>query len=181
MTASDLSTSPRAIGRRAWPQMLMMYRVFIMGLITVWVAGQISADVQAALGMVTQCTLLLMVVVMAMSSGALAAVSQSLGAQRPERARRYVGVTVLGSFGLGFVMAAAGWLLADPILRLLNIPERILPLARDFWDVIMLTLPAQYVYAATGVMFRATRQVIPPLQVAALPVRPNVADPRFPA
>lgn len=168
MTASDLSTSPRAIWRLAWPQMLMMYLVFIMGLITVWVAGQISADVQAALGMVTQCTLLLMVVVMAMSSGALAAVSQSLGAQRPERARRYVGVTVLGSFGLGFVMAAAGWLLADPILRLLNIPERILPLARDFWDVIMLTLPAQYVYAATGVMFRATRQVIPPLQVAAL-------------
>ena len=168
MSRPDLSTSPRAIWRLAWPQMLMMYLVFIMGLITVWVAGQISADVQAALGMVTQCTLLLMVIVMAMSSGALAAVSQSLGAQRLDRAQRYVSITVLGSFGLGFVMAAAGWLLADPILLLLRVPERILPLARDFWDVVMLTLPAQYVYAATGVMFRATRQVIPPLQVAAL-------------
>lgn len=168
MPRPDLSTSPRAIWRLAWPQMLMMYLVFIMGFITVWVAGQISADVQAALGMVTQCTMLLMVIVMAMSSGALAAVSQSLGAQRLDRAQRYVSVTVLGSFGLGFVMAAAGWLLADPILILLRVPERILPLARDFWDVVMLTLPAQYVYAATGVMFRATRQVIPPLQVAAL-------------
>ena len=31
----------------------------------------------------------------------------------------------------------------------------------------VLALPAQYVYAATGVMFRATRQVLPPLWVAA--------------
>ena len=32
----------------------MMYLVFFMGLVAVWVAGQISAEVQAALGMVNQ-------------------------------------------------------------------------------------------------------------------------------
>lgn len=168
MTKPDLSTSPRAIWHLAWPQLLMMYLVFIMGFITVWVAGHISADVQAALGMVTQCTMLLMVIVMAMSSGALAAVSQSMGAGHMDRARRYVTTTVLGSCVLGLLMALPGWLLADPILALLRVPERILPLSREFWNVVMLTLPAQYIYAATGVMFRATRQVMPPLWVAAL-------------
>ena len=58
----------------------MMYLMFFMGFVAVWVAGQISADVQAALGMVNQCGILLMVVAMAISSGATAAVSQSLGA-----------------------------------------------------------------------------------------------------
>lgn len=91
--APDLSTSPRAIWRLTWPQMLMMYLMFFMGFVAVWVAGQISADVQAALGMVNQCGILLMVVAMAVSSGATAAVSQSLGALRVMRAQRYIGTT----------------------------------------------------------------------------------------
>ena len=160
MPTPDLSTSPRAIWRLTWPQMLMMYLVFFMGFNTVWVAGQISADVQAALGMVTQCAIFLMVVIMAVSSGATAAVSQSLGARKMRRAQRYVGTTVLGSLG--------GWFFGDGILRLLMVPERILPIARELWQVTMLALPAQYIYSATGVMFRATRQVLPPLWVAAL-------------
>ena len=68
--------------------MLMMYLMFFMGFVAVWVAGQISADVQAALGMVNQCSILLMVVAMAVSSGATAAVSQSLGALKVMRAQR---------------------------------------------------------------------------------------------
>ena len=168
MPTPDLSTSPRAIWRLTWPQMLMMYLVFFMGFNTVWVAGQISADVQAALGMVTQCAIFLMVVIMAVSSGATAAVSQSLGARKMRRAQRYVGTTVLGSLGMGLLVAVGGWFFGDGILRLLMVPERILPIARELWQVTMLALPAQYIYSATGVMFRATRQVLPPLWVAAL-------------
>ncbi|OXS29668.1 MAG: MATE family efflux transporter [Desulfovibrio sp. MES5] len=164
----DLSTSPRAVWRLTWPQMLMMYLVFFMGLVAVWVAGQISAEVQAALGMVNQCGILLMVVAMAISSGATAAVSQSLGALKVARAQRYVGTTVLGCFALGFVVALFGWYFGDAILGMLMVPDSIKPLTKELWQVGMLALPAQYVYAATGVMFRATRQVIPPLWVAAI-------------
>ena len=167
MPEPDLSVSPRAIWKLTWPQMLMMYLVFFMGFINIWVAGRISADVQAALGMVNQCGLFLMVVAMSMSSGATAAVSQSLGAKRMRRAQRYVGTTVLGSLLAGILVALLGWQLGSPILRVLQVPERILPVTAGFWDITMLALPAQYVYAATGVMFRATRQVLPPLWVAA--------------
>jgi len=164
--APDLSTAPRAVWRLTWPQMLMMYLMFFMGFVAVWVAGQLSAQVQAALGMVNQCGILLMVVAMAVSSGATAAVSQSLGALRVSRARRYVVTTVAGSLGLGLIIALVGWLYGDPLLRLLQVPESIFPLTSDMWRVSMLGLPAQYVYASTGVMFRATRQVLPPLWVA---------------
>ena len=167
MPEPDLSVSPRAIWKLTWPQMLMMYLVFFMGFINIWVAGRISADVQAALGMVNQCGLFLMVVAMSMSSGATAAVSQSLGAKRMRRAQLYVGTTVLGSLLAGILVALLGWQLGSPILRVLQVPERILPVTAGFWDITMLALPAQYVYAATGVMFRATRQVLPPLWVAA--------------
>ena len=81
------------------------------------------------------------------------------------RAQRYVGTTVLGSLGLGLLVAVGGWFFGDGILRLLMVPESILPIARELWQVTMLALPAQYIYSATGVMFRATRQVLPPLWV----------------
>ncbi|MDR2056008.1 MAG: MATE family efflux transporter [Desulfovibrio sp.] len=168
MNDPDLSTSPRAVWRLTWPQMLMMYLMFFMGFIMVWVAGRISADVQAALGMVTQSGIFLSVVIMAVSSGATAAVSQSLGARKFLRARRYVSATVAGSVALGIFVALAGYCFRDGIFAMLMVPDDILPITRELWRVAMLALPAQYLYAATGVVFRATRQVIPPLWVASL-------------
>jgi MATE family multidrug resistance protein len=168
MNDPDLSTSPRAVWRLTWPQLLMMYLMFFMGFVMVWVAGRISADVQAALGMVTQIGIFLSVFIMAVSSGATAAVSQSLGARKLLRAHRYVSATVMGSMALGIFVALAGYCLEDGIFALLMVPDDILPIARELWRVAMLALPAQYLYAATGVVFRATRQVIPPLWVASL-------------
>ena len=124
--------------------------------------------------MVNQCGIFLMVVAMAISSGATAAVSQSLGALKVARAQRYVATTVIGCFVLGFVMALLGWRFGDAILGMLMVPDSIMPVTKELWQVSMLALPAQYVYAATGVMFRATRQVIPPLWVAAVVCAANL-------
>lgn len=167
-TPNPLDITPRAVWRLTWPQLLMMYLMFFMGFVAVWVAGRIDADVQAALGMVSQAGVFMMVLAMSVSSGATAAVSQSLGALRQSRANHYVGATVIGCLGLGLVAALCGWCFADPILRLIRVPEAILPQTRVMWRVTMLGMPAQYVYAATGVMFRATRLVLPPLFVEAL-------------
>ena len=156
----------RSIWNLIWPQMVTMYSVVLTGLTAVWTAGQINADTQGALGMVNQCGFFLMVVIMALSSGATAAVSQSLGAGKLQRAQNYIVVTVLGSFALGLILAALGYGHGRGILRLLQVPEAILPLTEHMWDLSMYALPAQHVYAATGVMFRATRHVIPPLWIS---------------
>lgn len=168
MPKLDLSTSPGAIWRLTWPQLLMMYLVFFTGFIGVWVAGQISSGVQAALGLVTQCSMFLMVVIMAISSGATACISQSLGAGKMIRAQLYIFTTIVGSLLLGIMMAIPGWYFEGPILHLVQVPEELMPISREIWKIAVITLPVQYVNSATGVMFRATRMVIPPLCVAAL-------------
>lgn len=163
----DLSTTPRSIWRLTWPQMLMMFLVFCIGFTDVWTAGHISGDVQAAFGIVTQCVMFMLMVVMAMSSGGMAAVSQSIGAGRSRRARRYIAMMVLGSLGLGLLAAALGYFSQGLLFRALMVPDAILPITREYWGISLLTLPAQYVFSATGVMFRATRQVFQPLWVTA--------------
>lgn len=147
--------------------MLQMYLVFVISFTPVWTAGKLSEDVQAALGMASQAQLFLNVVCMGLASGATAAISQTLGALRRRRAEYYVTATCLGSLFAGLIIGAAGYAFTDLVLALTNIPVGIRPVAGEIWKIFMLALPFQYVYSATGVIFRATRMVIPPLLVAA--------------
>lgn len=168
MSKPALSFSPKAIWGLTWPQLLMMYIMFFSGIVTVWAAGQISSHVQAGLGLITQCGLFLMVVIMSIASGATAAISQSMGMGKILRAKLYISTTVIGSLCLGVIMGPFGWYFGDEILWLIQTPPEIMPMCRELWHVSILGLPLQYVYFSTGVMFRATRLVMPPLQVAAL-------------
>lgn len=168
MPKTDLSVSPAAMWNLTWPQMLMMYLFFFSNIITIWVAGRLGPDVQAALGMVTQCTMFLMVVIMSISSGATAAISQSLGMGRERRARLYISTMVYGSIGLGVITAIPAWIFSSQILELVQLPAPIRPMGLEMWNLALIGLPLQYVFSATGVLFRSTRQVIPPLYVAAL-------------
>ena len=109
----DLSTTPRSIWRLTWPQMLMMFLVFCIGFTDVWTAGHISGDVQAAFGIVTQCVMFMLMVVMAMSSGGMAAVSQSIGAGRARRARCSGSAEAAGGAGNARGTREAGGLAAS--------------------------------------------------------------------
>lgn len=153
----------RGIWRLTWPQMLMMLFHFLIGFTDVWVAGRINPDVQASLGIVNQCMFFLLVVAVALSNGAVAAVGQALGAGLFARARRYVALILWGGALCGGVVAAVGLLFSDSLLHLLMVPERIMPVASYFWHVYLLTLPANYLFTTSNAAFRARKDVIAPL------------------
>ncbi len=168
MQTPDLSTSPRAVWQLTWPQLVMMYIMFFMTLVPVWTAGRLGADVQAALGMVMQCSLFLTVLNLGLSSGATAAVSQAMGAMRTMRAERYIVATLMICVSLGCIMGLVGIVFCDAILDLVQLPGQIMPTARELMQIFMFGLPFTYLYSGTGVVFRSTRQVIPPLIVSAV-------------
>ena len=167
MKTPALGSSPRDIWRLTWPQMLMMFFFFCLGLCDVWTAGRISGEVQAAFGLVAQCAMFLQALVIAMSSGAMAAISQSMGALRMRRARRYVGLVLMAALFMGLGVAVLAFVGQHGLFALLMTPAAILPITLDYWAIALFTLPAAYVFAASGTLFRATRQVMPPLWVAA--------------
>ncbi len=168
MKAPDLSTSPRAIWRLTWPQMAMMYVMFFMTLVPVWTAGRLGPDVQAALGMVTQCNLFLTVLNMGLSSGATAAVTQAMGAMRLRRANYYITITLGLCFILGSTMGLVGTVFCDEILFLVRLPVETMTTARELMYIFMLGMPFAFLYGGTGVIFRCTRNVILPLVVSSI-------------
>ncbi|WMW66601.1 MATE family efflux transporter [Nitratidesulfovibrio liaohensis] len=151
------------IWRLTWPQMLMMLFHFLIGFTDVWVAGRIHADVQAAIGLVSQCLFFLLVVAVAGASAGVAAISQALGAGLLPRARRYVGMVLVGGCSVGVGIMLLGFATSESFLRLLQVPEQIMPVTAYFWKVYLLGLPANYLFTITGAVFRARKRMIAPL------------------
>lgn len=155
--------SLKVIWRLTWPQMIMMLFHFLIGFTDVWVAGRIHPDVQASLGLVTQCLFFLLVVAVATANAAVAAVSQAIGAGMADRARRYVGLVLVGGTLMGALLALVGYVLREPFLKLLMVPEQILPITSYFWDVYLFGLPANYLFTISNAVFRARKEVLVPL------------------
>ena len=78
-----------------WPQCIMLLCQFVIGITDVWAGGRIGSEVQASIGLITQCHMMFMALAMAAVSGAVASISQSLGACKFVRARRYVGLVTI--------------------------------------------------------------------------------------
>ncbi len=146
-----------------WPQAIMMLCQFLVGFIDVLVAGHIHADVQAALGIVTQCLFFLLVIGIAMTNGGIAAMSQSLGAGLVLRAQRYVGlICILGGI-FCLTTIALGWFFRSTLFFFLQVPQSILPLTEEMWLLFLWVVPGNYLSLVTTAVFRARKNVWIPL------------------
>lgn len=164
----------KAVWSLTWPQVAMLLGQFVIGITDVWTAGRIGPDVQAAIGLVTQCQLLLMSMAVAATSGAVAAVSQSLGAGNKKRARRYVGLVLCGGFLVGSLLAGVCVFFRQPALELMRTPESLQPVAEIFLTVGLWALPGQYVLLLATAMFRAAKSMRLPLCVSMIATVLNV-------
>ncbi len=153
----------REIWALTWPQALMMFFQFLVGLTDVTVAGLINADTQAALGIINQCQFFLMIVGIAVVNGGVAAMSQSYGAGLVRRAERYAGLLLKLTGALCLCVIALGALLHTQLFSALRVPAEILPLTKDLWLLTLIMLPGSFATVATSGIFRARKNVRVPL------------------
>jgi len=164
LDAVNMSRAPyRTIWNLAWPQILMMVFHFFIGLADVWVAGHIDREVQASLGIISQSLFFLLVVAMAVANGAVAAISQSIGAGLYKRVRRYVGLCLILAAILGGSFLILGLPLKNLLLTALQVPEEMRPVTEYFLTVYLLVLPPYYILIITNAIFRARKEVMYPL------------------
>jgi putative MATE family efflux protein len=164
MPAIDSDRShTRTIWRLAWPQVVMMFFHFLIGFVDVWVAGRISREVQACVGMVSQSFFIFLVVAIAVANGTVAAISQSMGAGLGLRVQRYVGLS-LGLAGVfGIFLVAGGFLFRDTLIAVLQTPEQLRPIMTYLLSVYLLVLPAYYLFIIGNAILRAQQLVMYPL------------------
>ncbi|WP_461208812.1 MATE family efflux transporter [Desulfocurvus sp. DL9XJH121] len=162
MTSEETSRPYRTIWRLAWPQALMMFFHFWIGFADVYVAGLINREVQASLGLITSCLFFLLIIAVSVANGSVAAISQSLGAGKEARAKRYVGLCLELALGVGLVFMFLGVGAKDLLLFLLRVPSDIHSIASDFLSIYAKLLPSYYILLITNAVFRARREVMVP-------------------
>ncbi|MBQ5728712.1 MAG: MATE family efflux transporter, partial [Mailhella sp.] len=153
----------RTIWGLVWPQMMMLLCTIVINLTDIWAAGQLSADVQAAVGVSFQIQVFLLVFGVSLGAGGMAAVSQSMGAGKLWRAQNYVGLALSSCAVLSVGIAVLIWLLRGPVLALLQTPEELVPATSYMVRIMLFGLPFACATQVAGTLFRAARQVIAPL------------------
>lgn len=153
----------RTIWRLAWPQVLMMLFHFLIGFVDVWVAGRISREVQASMGMVSQSFFIFLVVAIAVANGSVAVISQSMGAGLWRRVQRYVGLSLSSAGVFGAFLLVGGFMLRDTLIAVLQTPEELRPIMAYLLSVYLLVLPAYYLFIIGNAIMRAQQLVMYPL------------------
>lgn len=153
------TVSAREVARLTIPQLGLMFCHMVMSMTDLWVAGQLDEGVLAALGFISQIYSLLMLLTAIVGSGCMAMVSQSLGAGKSLRARRYSGLIVCLSFSAGSLVAllAVGILAVLPLEQM--VPAHLVPVARTFGLAYAAQLPFYYSLIMLNSVFRAHKLV----------------------
>lgn len=170
MNTADFETKLNAhpyktIFSLSWPLILMMCANFLIGFVDVWVAGQISKEVQACMGIMTQLFLSFVIIASALASGSIAAMSQSIGAKLFLRAHRYVGLGLLCGAVFGLFIFVLGLATQELLLDLLHIPTTIRPIAAYLFKIYLYIIPANYLFILCSAFFRAYKEVLFPLYI----------------
>ena len=160
--------SLRSMYSMTWPPLCTLITYCILGFTDVWVAGVLGTDVQASIGLITQCHVMLMIVCWSMDSGAIASVSQSLGANRIVRARRYVAATIWMMLCAALIQTFLGIAFQDAIIAGLGTPPSMHEAASVFLCAAMWALPGHYGMTVATALLRSSKSVMPALYVGIL-------------
>jgi len=121
------------------------------------VVGQFRGDLAvAAVGSTGALTNLIVGLFMGLSVGAGVCVAHHIGAKEPDEVKKVVHTSILLSLICGIVIAALGFFFSSELLKLMDTPDEVLPLATLYLKIIFLGVPASMLYNYAASMIRST-------------------------
>lgn len=140
------------------------------------VVGRFEGELSlAAVGSTGSLTSLILGLFMGLAVGSGVCVAHGIGAKDHEDVQKTLHTSILLAFILGVVVAILGFFLAPQMLKLMDTPEDVLPLAILYVKIIFLGSPASLVYNYAAAMLRAAGDSKRPLIFLAVSGVVNVA------
>ncbi len=134
-----------------------------------------GSNSMASVGATTPITNLLVNVFMGISLGTSVIVSRKFGARRFKEMHRAVHTSVILSITLGIASGIVGFILAEPLLKLMGAPEgEVLEGAILYMKIIFISVPASLVYNFGAAILRAVGDTKRPLYILAASGAVNV-------
>ena len=137
---------------------LMFGNVFqqLYTVVDTMVVGQaLGVSALAAVGAVDWLNWMMLGIIQGLTQGFAIRMAQVFGAHQEEALRKVVGVSAVLSAASAVVFAAAGLLLAKPVLRLLQTPEEIMPMSLLYLRIVFGGIPAVMAYNLFACIIRS--------------------------
>ncbi|WP_148255773.1 MATE family efflux transporter [Flexistipes sinusarabici] len=138
---------------------LIMVFMFFISLTDVFIAGRISKDVQASVGLVSQVYFIFVVVATSSNVGTVSVISRLYSSDDRETYKNAVYSILLTIFIAGIVLSVLGVLLSPFIIKLLNVPESIKKISIPLTQIYAAGVAFQYVLLCTNGILRASKMV----------------------
>ncbi|HEY4080339.1 MAG TPA: MATE family efflux transporter [Burkholderiaceae bacterium] len=173
----------------AWPLFLEMLLGIGVGIVATGMAGHLSTDAGAAFAMGTQLAATLFLLFRIIGAGVSVVITQSLGAGRREQADAVARAALGASSWIGGFSALMALLFAHQLLRLLNTPEDVLPLAEpllrwlapaillDVWNASMVSVMRAHMRSRDTLAVIVVMQAI--VLLLAVPLMPMLGLPGY--
>ncbi len=143
-TASAKLTHGGIVGHlvgQTLPAIVGVAAIMSIGLVDAYFIGQLSADALAAISFIFPISVALTSLGVGVMVGINSVVSRALGEGDGERAARRANLGVAFAIVVGLAMGLALYALSDPLFRLMNAPENLLPLIRTYMQPFALGFP----------------------------------------
>ncbi len=119
------------------------------------VGKYVGSTALAAVGSTASLINLLISLFLGISVGVNITVARQVGARDDDGVRRAVHTSVSMAAVMGLILLAFGGIMAVPMLRLMNVPEDVLPLAALYLRIYFLGMPASMLYNFCAGVLRA--------------------------
>ena len=120
------------------------------------VVGQFRGDLAvAAVGSTGSLTNLIVGLFLGLSVGSGVCVAHHIGAKEPNEVKKVVHTSVVLALICGVVIAAVGFFLSESLLRLMDTPPNVIPLATLYMKIFFLGAPAGMLYNYLASMMRS--------------------------
>ena len=176
-TAHDLTTGPitATMLRFAGPMILGNLLQQCYNLADTFIVGRfLGADALAAAGSAYTLMTFLNSVLIGLCMGSGSLFSMHFGRGDAKALRSSAAVSFVGIGVLSVIMQGAASLLVEPILRLLQVPDQVWPLMRDYVQVIFFGIVFVFLYNYFSFLLRAVGNSFTPLCFLAVSAVGNI-------
>ncbi|MCV0382703.1 MAG: MATE family efflux transporter [Erythrobacter sp.] len=126
---------------QTWPMILGVAAIMSVGLIDAYFIGQLGSSELAAVAFIFPITIAISSLGVGVMVGINSVIARALGAGSRDRAARLANFGALFALTAGIVLGLALFLLLDPLFRLMQASDALLPLIREYMRPYALGLP----------------------------------------
>lgn len=152
-----------------------IFQLFYSMADTVIVGRCVGLDALAAVGATGSVTFLILGFTQGLTAGFTVIISQRFGGNDNEGMKKSIGSAAILSAGAAAVMTIISLTCMDPLLRVMNTPENIIDMSRDYITIICMGIGCNILYNVMAGILRAIGNSVVPLVLLIISSAINIA------